>query len=37
VLVARGRDYSDVTPVKGIFQGGPTDRLDVSVRLTRLA
>jgi transglutaminase-like putative cysteine protease len=37
VLVARGRDYADVPPVKGIFHGGPTDRLDVSVALTRLA
>jgi transglutaminase-like putative cysteine protease len=37
VLVARGRDYSDVPPVKGIFHGGPTDHLDVSVSLTRLA
>jgi transglutaminase-like putative cysteine protease len=37
VLVARGRDYSDVTPIKGIFHGGPTSHLDVSVRLTRLA
>ena len=37
VLVARGRDYSDVSPVKGIFHGGPTGRLDVTVRLTRLA
>jgi transglutaminase-like putative cysteine protease len=37
VLVARGRDYADVSPVKGIFHGGHTTRLDVSVRLTRLA
>lgn len=37
VLVARGRDYSDVPPVKGIFHGGPTSRLDVTVALTRLA
>ncbi len=37
VLVARGRDYADVSPVKGIFHGGQTTRLDVSVRLTRLA
>jgi transglutaminase-like putative cysteine protease len=37
VLVARGRDYADVPPVKGIFHGGPTSRLDVTVRLTRLA
>jgi transglutaminase-like putative cysteine protease len=37
VLVARGRDYSDVTPVKGIFHGGPASGLDVGVTLTRLA
>lgn len=37
VLVARGRDYSDVPPVKGIFHGGPTAGLDVTVELTRLA
>jgi transglutaminase-like putative cysteine protease len=37
VLVARGRDYADVSPVKGIFHGGPTARLDVTVGLTRLA
>jgi transglutaminase-like putative cysteine protease len=37
VLVARGRDYTDVTPIKGIFHGGPTARLQVTVSLTRLA
>ncbi len=37
VLVARGRDYSDVPPGKGIFHGGPTAGLDVTVELTRLA
>lgn len=37
VLVGRGRDYSDVTPLKGIFNGGPTARLEVTVALTRLA
>jgi transglutaminase-like putative cysteine protease len=37
VLVARGRDYADVPPIKGIFDGGPTAHLDVKVRLTRLA
>jgi transglutaminase-like putative cysteine protease len=36
VLVARGRDYADVTPIKGIFHGGPTAQLDVKVNLTRL-
>jgi transglutaminase-like putative cysteine protease len=37
VLVARGRDYSDVPPVTGIFHGGPTSGLEVTVLLTRLA
>jgi len=37
VLVARGRDYSDVSPIRGIFHGGPTASLDVTVRMTRLA
>ena len=37
VLVARGRDYADVPPMKGIFHGGPTAKLDVTVALTRLA
>jgi transglutaminase-like putative cysteine protease len=36
VLVARGRDYGDVPPVKGIFHGGPTARLDAEVTLTRV-
>jgi transglutaminase-like putative cysteine protease len=37
VLIARGRDYGDVPPVKGLFHGGPTARLDVEVTLTRTA
>jgi transglutaminase-like putative cysteine protease len=37
VLVARGRDYADVAPVRGIFHGGPTAQLDVNVSMTRLA
>jgi transglutaminase-like putative cysteine protease len=37
VLVARGRDYTDVAPVKGIYHGGPTGSLDVEVHLTRTA
>ena len=36
VLVARGRDYADVPPIKGIYHGGPTAALEVAVRLTRL-
>ena len=37
ILVARGRDYADVPPVRGIFHGGPTAQLDVEVSLTRTA
>ena len=36
VLVARGRDYTDVSPVKGVLNGAPTSHLDVRVNLTRL-
>jgi transglutaminase-like putative cysteine protease len=37
ILVARGRDYSDVAPLKGVYHGGPSRSLDVSVELTRVA
>jgi transglutaminase-like putative cysteine protease len=37
VVVARGRDYADVTPLKGIYQGPPQSSMDVTVRLTRVA
>jgi transglutaminase-like putative cysteine protease len=37
VLVARGRDYTDVAPLKGVYHGGPGRALDVSVQLTRVA
>ena len=37
VLVARGRDYGDVAPVKGIYSGGAHQRSTVTVELTRLA
>ncbi len=37
VLVARGRDYTDVAPLKGVYNGGPSAALDVSVDLTRVA
>lgn len=36
VIVARGRDYSDVAPVSGIYAGGRNTRLDVSVTITQL-
>ena len=34
VLVARGRDYTDVAPLKGVYHGGPGHALDVAVELT---
>ncbi len=37
VVVARGRDYSDVPPLKGIYQGPPAGRQVVKVEVTRLA
>jgi len=36
VVVARGRDYSDVSPLRGIYRGGPAEELQVKVELTRL-
>jgi transglutaminase-like putative cysteine protease len=37
VLVARGRDYRDVPPLKGIVSGAPSTTPVVSVELTRYA
>lgn len=37
VTVARGRDYRDVPPLKGILSGGGGSHLDVSVEMTRVA
>jgi transglutaminase-like putative cysteine protease len=37
VTVARGRDYADVAPFRGIYQGGVLEGLNVTVDLTRLA
>ena len=36
VVVARGRDYPDVTPLKGVYHGAPASHLGVSVEVTRL-
>lgn len=36
VVVARGRDYRDVSPLKGIYSGGAAHALEVEVELTRL-
>jgi transglutaminase-like putative cysteine protease len=37
VIVARGRDYSDVTPLKGVYHGAESTGLGVTVEITRLA
>lgn len=36
VLVARGRDYSDVAPLKGVYAGTSGSQLFVRVEITRL-
>lgn len=35
VLVARGRDYADVAPMKGIYSGPPGSSTEVTVEITR--
>jgi transglutaminase-like putative cysteine protease len=37
VVVARGRDYTDVTPLKGVYAGTSASELFVSVEVTRLS
>ncbi len=37
IVVAKGRDYHDVSPLKGIFSGGASRKTDVIVSLTRLS
>jgi transglutaminase-like putative cysteine protease len=37
VLVACGRDYGDVPPLKGIYHGAPGSTMAVTVAVTRLA
>jgi transglutaminase-like putative cysteine protease len=37
VVVARGRDYADVPPLKGIYRGPAAGEMLVTVELTRLA
>ncbi|HUR17966.1 MAG TPA: transglutaminase family protein [Acidimicrobiales bacterium] len=37
VAVGRGRDYSDVSPLKGVYSGAPAEALTVSVEITRLS
>jgi transglutaminase-like putative cysteine protease len=37
IVVARGRDYSDVPPLTGIFSGGKTSTMSVDVQVTRVS
>jgi transglutaminase-like putative cysteine protease len=37
VVVAKGRDYGDVPPLKGIYHGAPSRALGVTVEITKLA
>jgi len=37
VVVARGRDYGDVPPLKGLYHGPSHSHMDVTVEVTRLA
>jgi len=37
VVVARGREYGDVPPLKGVFAGAAASELQVTVEVTRLA
>lgn len=36
VVVARGRDYADVPPLKGIYAGGQSEDLGVTVEITQV-
>jgi len=37
VAVGRGRDYADVSPLRGVYHGAPAEALAVSVEITRLS
>jgi transglutaminase-like putative cysteine protease len=37
VVTGRGRDYADVSPLKGIYSGAPSVDMEVTVEVTRLA
>ena len=36
VIVARGRDYADVAPIRGLYAGGASSSVSVDVKVTRL-
>ncbi|MGO9783261.1 MAG: transglutaminase family protein [Streptosporangiaceae bacterium] len=37
VILGRGRDYADVSPLRGIYSGAPSVAMEVTVEVTRLA
>lgn len=37
VVVGRGRDYNDVPPLRGVFDGDGSSRLEAQVQVTKLA
>lgn len=37
VIVGRGRDYADVSPLRGVYSGGVSTALGVDVAITRLS
>ena len=37
VVLGRGRDYADVSPLRGIYSGAPSVAMEVTVEVTRLA
>ena len=37
VVVARGRDYDDVPPLKGVYRGAASTAIGVGVEVERLA
>ncbi|HEY2241558.1 MAG TPA: transglutaminase family protein [Streptosporangiaceae bacterium] len=37
VVLGRGRDYADVSPLRGLYSGAPSVAMEVTVEVTRLA
>jgi transglutaminase-like putative cysteine protease len=37
VVVAKGREYGDVPPLKGIYHGAPSRNLGVTVEITKIS
>ncbi|MDR0959980.1 MAG: transglutaminase family protein [Propionibacteriaceae bacterium] len=37
ILVARGRDYDDIAPIRGVYNGDGTSEMFVKVEITRVA